>query len=126
AAAEAPAQAPVATGSGGEAETVRRLWTDVLGALYALKRGTWTLVSDNATVLEHRGGVLRLQFTTAGLATAFSRGNHPAFVAEALLEVTGIEAKVEAVAAGGSGPSGRGPAPAAARGRPSTAEWSSP
>ncbi|WP_432547041.1 DNA polymerase III subunit gamma and tau [Kineococcus sp. SYSU DK004] len=129
------AQAPAPTVPGtGEGETVRRLWTDVLGALFALKRTTWSLVSENATVADCRGGVLTLHFTTAGLASAFTRGSHPGFVAEALLDVTGIEATVQATApgldgaggaAGRGGAGARGGRPARAR-RPSSQEWSRP
>ncbi|MCI3919305.1 DNA polymerase III subunit gamma and tau, partial [Paenibacillus sp. TRM 82003] len=104
-----PAEQPAAAEGASEAEAVRRLWTDVLGALFRLKRTTWSLVAENAAVQDCRGGVLTLRFKTPGLAATFGRGNHAGFVAEALLEVTGIEAGVQAAGAEGAGPRGGGP-----------------
>ncbi|WP_380171076.1 DNA polymerase III subunit gamma and tau [Kineococcus sp. DHX-1] len=114
---------PSAPAAGGDAETVRRLWTEVLGALFTVKRLTWSLVAENATVADFRGGVLSLQFRSPQLAARFARGNDAGFVAEALFQVTGIEAKVQAV--GGEAPGGG----AGARGggqRPSRGGWSAP
>ncbi|WP_432497163.1 DNA polymerase III subunit gamma and tau [Kineococcus auxinigenes] len=104
-----------APGGASEAEAVRRLWTDVLGTLFRLKRTTWSLVAENATVQDCRGGVLTLRFKTPGLASTFGRGNHAGFVAEALLEVTGIEAAVQAAGADGAAPRGGRGAPRRAR-----------
>ncbi|MEW9263980.1 DNA polymerase III subunit gamma and tau [Kineococcus endophyticus] len=114
---------PSAPAAGGDAETVRRLWTEVLGALFTVKRLTWSLVAENATVADFRGGVLSLQFRSPQLAARFARGNDAGFVAEALFQVTGIEAKVVAVggeaAGGGGGARGGGQ-------RPSRGGWSAP
>ncbi|WP_432541841.1 DNA polymerase III subunit gamma and tau [Kineococcus sp. SYSU DK002] len=112
---EAPV--PSAPAAGGDAETVRRLWTDVLGKLFSLKRLTWSLVAENATVADFRGGVLTLQFRSPQLAARFTRGNDAGYVAEALFQVTGIEAKVQA-AGGGDAGGGR-----AAPQRPSRGGW---
>ncbi|WP_432561526.1 DNA polymerase III subunit gamma and tau [Kineococcus sp. SYSU DK003] len=117
---QAVAPPPSAPTAGGDAETVRRLWTDVLSKLFTIKRLTWSLVAENATVADVRGGVLTLQFKTPALAARFARGNDAGFVAEALFEVTGIEAKVQAAGGGDPGP---------ARGnqsRPSRGGWSTP
>ncbi|MEW1956444.1 DNA polymerase III subunit gamma and tau [Kineococcus sp. NPDC059986] len=114
---------PPAPAAGGDAETVRRLWTEVLGTLFTIKRLTWSLVAENATVADFRGGVLSLQFRSPQLAARFARGNDAGFVAEALFQVTGIEAKVQAVGAespGGGGGGQRGGQ------RPSRGGWSSP
>ncbi|MEZ0165499.1 DNA polymerase III subunit gamma and tau [Kineococcus sp. LSe6-4] len=113
---------PSAPAAGGDAETVRRLWTEVLGALFTIKRLTWSLVAENATVADFRGGVLSLQFRSPQLAARFARGNDAGFVAEALFQVTGIEAKVQAAGAqapGGGGGQGGSP-------RPSRGGWSTP
>ncbi|WP_380158742.1 DNA polymerase III subunit gamma and tau [Kineococcus sp. R86509] len=122
----AGAQAPVADAApsgGSEVETVRRLWTDVLDKLKSMKRVTWALVSESARVEDHRNGVLVLQFKTPGLAQTFSSGNHAGFVAEALIQVTGIEARVQAAGAtGGGGDSGGGRGQA----RPARGGWSTP
>ncbi|MEZ0492409.1 DNA polymerase III subunit gamma and tau [Kineococcus sp. TBRC 1896] len=114
---------PSAPAPGGDAETVRRLWTEVLGALFTVKRLTWSLVAENATVADLRGGVLSLQFRSPQLAARFARGNDAGFVAEALFQVTGIEAKVQAV--GGEASSGGGGGRGGGQ-RPSRGGWSSP
>ncbi|MBB2900900.1 DNA polymerase-3 subunit gamma/tau [Kineococcus radiotolerans] len=116
-----PAPQPTGPAPGGDVEAVRRLWTDVLAKLFTLKRTTWSLVAENSTVADFRGGVLTLQFRTPGLAATFARANHAGFVGEALLEVTGIEAKVQAAGAPG-GEAGGGRAPA----RQSRGGWSTP
>jgi DNA polymerase-3 subunit gamma/tau len=118
----APARTPAPAPAGGaEVETIRRLWTDVLDKLKSMKRVTWALVSDSARVEDHRGGVLTLQFKTPGLAQTFSGGNHAGFVAEALIQVTGIEARVQAAGVtGGDSGGGRGQA------RQTRGGWSNP
>jgi DNA polymerase-3 subunit gamma/tau len=81
------------------------------------------------------GSRLVLAIETAGLADTFRRGAHPAWVQEALMEVLGLDARVECVAAAGapdagrlSGVSGSGPVttPAAVSGRPSRAASQQP
>ncbi|WP_106210007.1 DNA polymerase III subunit gamma and tau [Kineococcus rhizosphaerae] len=112
---------PAAPAPGGDAETVRRLWTNVLDALKTVKRLTWSLVAENAQVADFRGGVLLLQFKTPGLANTFGSGNHAAFVAEALIQVAGIEARVQAVGGDSGGAPARGNPS-----RPSRGGWSQP
>jgi len=100
--------------AGGEAPTtppalelgaVRGMWTEVLGRLAGLKRTTWTLVSQNATVADVGPGRLTLGFSSAGLRDTFARGAHPELVRQALIDVLGLDVTVEAIvdpsAAGG-------------------------
>ena len=129
-----PAPEPVATGGkpadvGSDAtEAVRRLWPDVLSTLAGIKRSTWTLVSDNAQVLDCDGSTLRLAFTTEGRAQAFSSGAHAELLREALVAVLGLDVKVVGVAAqterAPSESAGR-PAPAAET-EPATPEPATP
>jgi DNA polymerase-3 subunit gamma/tau len=73
------------------------MWPDILNELAAMKRATWTLVSQSAHVGRYADGVLSLAFDTQGRAAAFSNGAHPEFVRQALIKVLGLDAKVEAV-----------------------------
>lgn len=91
-----------------------RAWPDILDWLSRKKRVTWTLVSANAQPLSFDGSRLVLAIETAGLAETFRRGAHPAFVQEALLEVLGIDAKVEGVVSDAARDAGRGPTAGAA------------
>ncbi|MFH5824999.1 DNA polymerase III subunit gamma and tau [Georgenia sp. AZ-5] len=113
AATTAPAAArPTAQEGGGvDAELIRNRWPEVVATLARLKRSTWTLVSQNAQVGEVSGGVLRLVFTTPGLATAFRSGPHAAPVQQALTETLGVNVRIDAIASDGSGAPGM-PAPA--------------
>jgi DNA polymerase-3 subunit gamma/tau len=105
-AAPAPAAVPMASGSG-DLEAVRRMWTEVLNALASIKRTTWSLVSQYAQVLDYDGKRLLLGFDSAGRAQSFGRGAHPDFLRQALIDVIGLDCKVEAMASSDfrSGPS---------------------
>lgn len=89
---------------------IRRRWPEVVGTLARLRRSTWALVSQNAQVASVGGGVLRLSFTTAGLAKTFRSGPHAAPVQQALAETLGVQLRVEAVVDEGGDPGGGSPA----------------
>ncbi len=90
--------APVAKGPGGlDTDALRRSWPDVLTKLFEMRRGTWTLVSQNAQVSEYDGTRLLLALSTTGLAEAFRRGPHAEYVRQALIDVLGVDARVEGV-----------------------------
>jgi DNA polymerase-3 subunit gamma/tau len=80
-----------------DATTVRRHWPDVLERVAKLRRATWTLVSHNAQVADVSEGRVVLAITTAGLRDTFLRGGHEEIVRQALIDVLGLGAKVEAV-----------------------------
>ncbi|MFN8081972.1 MAG: DNA polymerase III subunit gamma and tau [Kineosporiaceae bacterium] len=95
-------------------EQIRRMWPDVLNTLSHLKRATWSLISQNAQVIDYDGSRLLIGFPTAGLATAFGRGAHAEFLRQALIDVVGLDCRVEPhvgerlspQSSGASGPSG--------------------
>ncbi len=89
-----PEVGPGATG----AETIRRMWPDVMARLSGLKRTTWSLVSHYAQVLDYDGRRLLLQFDSPGRASSFGRGAHQEFLRQALIDVMGIDCTFEAVA----------------------------
>ncbi|MBK6872854.1 MAG: DNA polymerase III subunit gamma and tau [Kineosporiaceae bacterium] len=111
-------------------EQIRRMWPDVLNTLSHLKRATWSLISQNAQVLDYDGSRLLIGFATAGLASTFGRGAHQEFLRQALIDVVGLDCRVEphvgerfssAASGGGQGSTagssagraaGSGPAPA--------------
>lgn len=81
----------------GDLDAVRRMWTEVLGALATIKRTTWSLVSQYAQVLDYDGRRLLLGFDSPGRAQSFARGAHPDFLRQALIDVIGLECMVEAI-----------------------------
>ena len=92
--------APHSVAGGIDHAAIVRAWPDLLDWLSRHKRVTWTLVSANAQPLSFDGSRLILAIETAGLAETFRRGAHPAFVQEALMEVLGVDARVEGVVSG--------------------------
>jgi DNA polymerase-3 subunit gamma/tau len=97
----APAPQPVAAPTGDvasgteDAELIRRRWQEVLGTLER-HRVTWAMVSQSAVVAGVDGGVLRLTFDNAPLASRFSAGDHAENVALAVRETLGLHVRVEA------------------------------
>jgi DNA polymerase-3 subunit gamma/tau len=102
----APAQesapAPSARPGGLDTAAIRRSWPDVLAKVFELRRTTWTFVSEHAQVLDYDGERLLLGIATTGLANTFRRGPHATYVQQALIDVLGIDARVEGVPADGS------------------------
>jgi DNA polymerase-3 subunit gamma/tau len=88
----------------------------VLGWLSRNKRVTWTLVSDHAHVLGYDGRRLEIGIAPTPLLMRFRQGPHAELIRQALIDVLGVDARVEGVPnpeGGASAPSG-GPAPAQA------------
>ncbi len=90
----AQARPPVAEGAM-TTEKVRRMWPDVLNALSHLKRATWSLVSQHAQVLDFDGTRLLLGFGSPGLAGTFGRGAHQEFLRQAMIDVMGLDCRVD-------------------------------
>ena len=80
---------------------VRRLWDDVIAQTKGLRRATWSLVGQNAQVVDFRDGVLTLGFASPGLRDRFATGGHEPILGQALVNVIGIQPKIEAIVAGG-------------------------
>jgi DNA polymerase-3 subunit gamma/tau len=91
---------PAAKGPGGlDTDALRRSWPDVLAKLFEMRRSTWTFVSQNAQVADYDGQRVLLTISTSGLATTFRRGPHAEYVRQALIDVLGVDARVEGVPA---------------------------
>ncbi len=76
---------------------IRRSWPDVLAKIFALKRATWTFLSEHAQVVDYDGDRLLLGISTVGLANTFRRGQHAEYVRQALIDVLGLDVRVEGV-----------------------------
>ncbi|HEY8653520.1 MAG TPA: DNA polymerase III subunit gamma and tau [Dermatophilaceae bacterium] len=88
----------VAPMTGGiDTDAIRRSWPDVLTKIATISRVTWSFVSQNTRVLDYNGERLLLGLTTDGLLTALRGRNHAEVVRQALIEVIGVDTKVEGV-----------------------------
>ncbi|KGN38045.1 DNA polymerase III subunit gamma and tau [Knoellia subterranea] len=97
-----PADQPPARPGGMDTAAIRRSWPDVLAKVFELRRTTWTFVSEHAQVMDFDGERLLLGISTTGLTNTFRRGPHATYVQQALIDVLGIDTRVEGVPADGS------------------------
>ncbi len=92
-----PAHGAPASGATG-VEVLRRAWPEILDNLTKVKRSSWALVAPNATPQSFDGETLQLAFSTAGLAGAFSRGDHSDNLRAAINKTLGMNCRINAVA----------------------------
>jgi DNA polymerase-3 subunit gamma/tau len=92
-----PAAAEGAASADLDLTTVRRMWPDVLEVVKGLRRFTWTLLSHNAQVAALDNGRLTLAMVNAGARDSFAGGGSDEIVREALIQVLGVDWKVEAI-----------------------------
>ena len=97
AAASTDAASPGVAGGDLDLTTVRRMWPDVLEVVKGLRRFTWTLLSHNAQVAALEHGRLTLAMVNAGARDSFAGGGSDEIVREALIQVLGVDWKVEAI-----------------------------
>jgi DNA polymerase-3 subunit gamma/tau len=83
-----------------DVEAVRRVWPDVVARLAGLRRVTWMLVRDHATVASFDGRRLVLSLRPGPLAS-YRSGAHAENDQHALIDELGVEAQVEATSADG-------------------------
>jgi DNA polymerase-3 subunit gamma/tau len=123
---EAPAVA-----SGLTLVDVRRLWPDVLDAVKGMRRFTWVMLSQNASVHSLDGTTLTIALVNGGARDSFARSGSDEVVRQALIDKLGVDWRVETIvdssaATGAAAPAS--PAPPAAGGggwaaaRPADAE----
>jgi DNA polymerase III subunit gamma/tau len=103
--------APAGTSAAAE---VRRLWPEVLVRLREIKRTPWSLISQEATVIDVSDGVLTLAFRQPTLRDTFARReDFQNNLRQAISDVLGIDLRVNAIvdpSAGGGAESGAGAA----------------
>jgi len=88
---------PAPTPGGIDTDAIRRSWPDVLTKIATISRVTWSFVSQNTRVLDYNGERLLLGLSTDGLLSALRGRNHAEVVRQALIEVIGVDTKVEGV-----------------------------
>ncbi|NNM47199.1 DNA polymerase III subunit gamma and tau [Knoellia koreensis] len=94
----AAAAAEPARATGGiDTAAIRRSWPDILGWIFKHKRTTWTLLSEHAQVHDYDGSKVTLAISTVGIAQTFRNGPHADLVRQALIDVLGVEARVEGI-----------------------------
>jgi DNA polymerase III subunit gamma/tau len=77
---------------------VRRLWPEVLVRLREIKRTPWSLISQQAAVIDVSDGVLTLAFNQPSLRDTFvRRDDFQANLRQAITDVLGIDLRVEAI-----------------------------
>ncbi len=116
-----PGQAPIpvpAGPAGLDIAALRRAWPDVLGKIFTLKRSTWTFLSEHAQIQDYDGQKVVLGIATVGLANTFRAGVHADIVRQALIDVLGLDVRVEGIASADAPRAARGPAPTAPRSVP--------
>jgi DNA polymerase-3 subunit gamma/tau len=108
-AAPEPAPGPSPAHGGIDTAAIRRAWPDILGWIFKHKRTTWSLLSEHATVHDYDGSKVVLAISTVGIAHTFRSGPHADLVRQALIDVLGVDARVEGIPvpdAAASAPSG--------------------
>ena len=91
------APAPQVASGGIDVAAIRRAWPDILGWIFKHKRTTWTLLSEHATVHDYDGSKVVLGISTVGIANTFRHGPHADLVRQALIDVLGVDARVEGI-----------------------------
>lgn len=117
--AQAPSAAPVAqaqpssrAASGPSTADLRRLWPQILEEVKARKRFTHALLSQNAQVVEVRGGELLLGFANPGTLDRFQSGGSIEVLRECLIAVLGADLRISAAVDGGPSAQGQPQPPA--------------
>ncbi len=85
------------TGASGVVD-VRRLWPEVLVRLREIKRTPWSLISQEAAVVDVADGVLTLAFRQPSLRDTFvRRGDFQDNLRQAISDVLGVDLEVDAI-----------------------------
>jgi DNA polymerase-3 subunit gamma/tau len=90
---------------------VRRLWPDVLEKVKQARRFTWIMLSQNSQVLAVGENTLTLGMVNAGARDSFTRSGSDEIVRQAMIDVLGIDWKVEAIIDQTAGGKAIGPKP---------------
>lgn len=95
----APSPQPPAEGSGAGISLVdvRRMWPDLLERVSARRRMAWILLSQHAQAVALEGRVLTLGFNNPGARTSFVDGRNDEILRQALIDLVGVDVKVEAI-----------------------------
>ena len=100
---------------------VRRLWPELLERVKERRRYTWILLSQHAQVADVRDATLTLALANPGARDSFLRSGNEEILRQSLIDVLGVDWRVEAVLDPSADPSngaGRPAPPAPSSGRP--------
>nr|WP_081744745.1 DNA polymerase III subunit gamma and tau [Arthrobacter sp. H14] len=98
AAAAGASQSVEASGGGsGSVEMVRRAWPEIMDELSGIRKVSWMMVNDYASVKSFDGSVLELGFDSPGRAAGFNRQDHLDNLSRAINKVLGINCAINPV-----------------------------
>ncbi len=83
------------------AAELRRVWPNVLDEVKRRRRFTYMLLSTHAQVVDVKDGALVLGFDTQGPRENFGSGGSADVLADALIEVIGVELRIQSVLSSG-------------------------
>ena len=104
-------QGAAATPSGLDLHAVRRMWPELLEQVKTRRRVSWMLLFDKVQVLGLDAGVLTLGFPDAGSVKGFTAGGHDEVLHQAVIDMLGVDWRVDCVhqPGGSAGPVGAAP-----------------
>lgn len=76
---------------------VRRLWPEIIENVKNRRRLTWSLISTNAQVAAIDDKTLTISLVNSGARDSFTRSGSDDILREAIIDVVGIDRKVEAI-----------------------------
>ena len=91
------------------AAELRRVWPNVLDEAKRRRRFTHMLLSQHAQVVDLADGVLTLGFSGPGPRENFGTGGSAEVLVEALVEVIGVEVRINAIVSSGEAPAAAAP-----------------
>jgi DNA polymerase-3 subunit gamma/tau len=76
---------------------IRQMWPDVVERVKTYKRVTWMLLMEQVQVASVDDRVLVLAFTNEGKRRGFAASGHDEIVRQALIDVLGLDRRIDAV-----------------------------
>ena len=107
----ASAEEPPAPG-GLDVHSVRRMWPEVLERVKVKRRVTWMMLFDKVQVLGVDGQTLTLGFPDAGSVKNFTSSGHDEVLRQVLIDVLGVDWRIDPVHQPGARPAASTPPPA--------------
>ncbi|MHA7172707.1 DNA polymerase III subunit gamma and tau [Arthrobacter monumenti] len=84
-------------GGSGSVEMVRRAWPEIMDELSGIRKVSWMMVKDYASVKSFDGSLLELGFDSPGRAAGFNRQDHLDNLSRAINKVLGINCAIKPV-----------------------------
>ncbi|GAA4632632.1 DNA polymerase III subunit gamma and tau [Actinoallomurus vinaceus] len=106
-----PSAASSAPAGGVDVAAIRRMWVDILEAVKQRSKVAWIVLMEGVEVASLDGQVLTLAFANEGKRRGFTTGGKDVVLRDALKEILGVEWRIDAVLAGGSGQGSRSAPP---------------